>query len=219
MKMLILPLTLFLACNTMAMHPDDFTWKLKKEKDGIKIYTAPRHEETGIVPIKADTIIDDSLPRVLTVLADTDRKKEWIPKLIEARTIEVKSKYERVEYTLYNSPWPLHDRSFVISSKGSFNPKDKTVFIDITSIEHPKVPHNPKYVRGNTYIGSIYLKALGPKKTFFEITLLTDFNGNVPAWIINIVQKKWPFGFFKNIKKQLAKDDIKVWPEFQEYKP
>jgi len=217
MKILILSMFLLSCLNSMAMNPDDFAWELKKNKDGIKIYTAPQHEETGIVPIKADTTIDDSLPRILTVLADTERKKEWVPNLIEARTIEIKSKYELTEYSLYNSPWPLHDRSFVISNKGSFNPQNKTVFIEITSIEHPKVPHNSDYVRGNTYIGSIHLKALGPKKTSFEIILLTDFNGNVPAWIINIVQRKWPFGFFKNIKEQLSKDNIKVWPKFQEF--
>lgn len=219
MKILILVLFSFFYLNTFAMHPDDFAWKLKIEKEGIKIFTAPRHQESGIVPIKANTIIHDSIPRILTVLADTQRKKEWIPKLIEARIIEEKSKYERVEYTRYDSPWPLDDRSFVVSSKGRYNPKEQTLFIDITSVEHTKVPHNPDHVRGKTYIGSILLKTLGTKKTFFEMTLLNDFKGNVPSWIINMVQKKWPFKFFKNLKEQLAKEDIKVSPDFQAFSP
>ncbi|MAF77138.1 MAG: hypothetical protein CME60_03190 [Halobacteriovoraceae bacterium] len=217
-------ITLFLLASfahvhLMAMHPDDFDWKIKEEKDGIKVYTADQHKETGIIPIKANTTIEHSLPRILSVLATTERKKEWIPNLLDAYTVEKKSKYERVEYTLYDAPWPFYDRAFVISTKGRYNKEDNTIFIDIASIEHPKVPLNPDYVRGRTYIGSIYMKGLSPKKTFFEITLLTDFSGNIPTWIINMVQRKWPYKMFRNIKKQLAKDDIKIWPEFKSYDP
>lgn len=219
MRELLLTFIFFLSFSSFAMHPNDFAWKLKEEKDQIKVFSAPRHKETGIVPIKANTIIHDSLPRILSVLAETDRKKEWIPNLLDAYTVEKISKYERVEYTLYDSPWPFYDRAFVISTKGRYNEKDNTIFIDISSTEHEKVPLNPKHVRGKTYIGSIYMKGLATKETFFEITLLTDFKGNIPTWIINLVQKKWPYKFFTNIKAQLSKDDIKIWPEFQSYDP
>ncbi len=219
MKKLLLTLAILLSSSSYSMHPDDFAWKLKEEKDQIKIFSAPRHDETGIVPIKANTVINDSLPRILSVLAETSRKKEWIPSLLDAYTVEKISKYERVEYTLYDSPWPFYDRAFVISTKGKYNEEDNTIFIDISSTEHKKVPLDPNHVRGNTYIGSIYMKGLASKETFFEITLLTDFKGNIPTWIINLVQKKWPYKFFTNIKAQLAKDDIKIWPEFQSYDP
>ena len=219
MKSLIVYL-LFISSNiSWALHPDDFKWELKEEKDDIKIFSADRHEETGIVPIKANTIFDDSLPKILSVLATTERKHEWIPNLLNAYTVEKKSKYERVEYTLYDSPWPFYDRAFVISTKGRYNKEDNTIFIDIKSVDHEKAPLNPDYVRGKTYIGSIYMKGLAPNKTFFEITLLTDFKGNIPTWIINMVQRKWPYKMFRNIKTQLTKEDIKIWPEFQSYDP
>lgn len=203
----------------MSLHPDDFNWELKNEQDGIKIFRAPRHEETGIIPIKAQTTLDHSMPRILSVLATTERKREWIPKLEEAFIIEQKSKYERIEYARYDSPWPFNDRVFVISTKGRYEPKENTVFIDIHSTLHPKIPMNPDHVRGHTYIGSVYMRGLSKKKTYFEITLLTDFQGNIPTWIINMVQEKWPFKMFSNLKEQLAKNDIKVWPEFSSYDP
>ncbi len=208
-----------ISTQNFGMHPDDFEWKLKEEKDGIKVFSAPQHKESGVIPIKANTLIHYSLPRILSVLATTERKKEWIPNLMEAYTVEKKSKYERVEYTLYDSPWPFDDRAFVISTKGRYNEKDQTIFIDIESMEHEKVPLNPDHVRGKTYIGSIFMRGVNQEETFFEITLLTDFKGNIPTWIINMVQKKWPYKMFKNIKTQLAKDDIQIWPEFQNYNP
>lgn len=207
------------AYSSIAMHPDDFDWKLSKVKDGIKIFSAPQHKETGIVPIKAQTVLNHAMPRILSVLATTERKKEWIPKLEEAFIVEQKSKYSRIEYARYDSPWPFNDRAFVISTKGRYDKKENTVFIDIHSTEHEKVPHNPDHVRGKTYIGSVYMKGLTKNTTFFEITLLTDFKGNIPTWIINIVQGKWPFKMFSNLKAQLEKDDIKIWPEFNSYDP
>ncbi len=205
--------------SSLALHPDDFTWEESKEKDGIKIFRADRHKETGIVPIKAQTVLNYPMPRILSVLADTNRKMEWIPKLVEAYIIEQKSKYQRIEYARYDSPWPFNDRAFVISTLGKYDKKENSVFIEIKSTEHPKVPLKPEHVRGKTYIGSVYMKGLTKDTTFFEMTLLTDFRGNIPSWIINIVQKKWPFKMFNNLKKQLAKEDIKIWPEFQSYNP
>lgn len=219
MKKLLL-LILFISSSTSAaLHPSDFKWELSKEKKGIKIFRAPHHKETGIVPIKAQTVLNHSLPRILSVLANTDRKREWIPKLEEAYIIEQKSKYERVEYARYDSPWPFLDRAFVISTKGRYNEKDNTIYIDIHSTTHQKVPENKDHVRGHTYIGSVFMRGLDKEKTFFEITLLTDFKGDIPAWIINIVQASWPFKMFTNLKVQLEKPDIKIWPEFQSYDP
>jgi hypothetical protein len=218
-KLTIFSLFITFSFQVHSLHPDDFDWKVKEEKNGIKILTAPRHKETGIVPIKAQTILEQPMPRILSVLATTKRKKEWIPKLLEAYVVEQKSKYERIEYALYDSPWPFNDRAFVISTKGRYNQKENTIFIDIHSIDHPKVPKNKNHVRGNTYIGSVYMKGLTAEKTYFEITLLTDFKGAIPTWIINLVQGKWPYKMFTNLKKQLAKDDIKIWPEFTKYDP
>lgn len=209
----------FFSSTTAALHPNDFNWELKKEKKGIKIFRADRHKETGIVPIKAQTVLNHSMPRILSVLANTNRKREWIPKLEEAYIIEQKSKYERIEYARYDSPWPFEDRAFVISTKGRYNQKDNTIFIDIHSTNHAKVPENPEHVRGHTYIGSVFMRGIEKEKTFFEITLLTDFKGEIPTWIINIVQASWPFKMFSNLKLQLEKKDIEIWPEFTNYDP
>jgi len=219
MKLILFFSLIFSVLSIYGMHPNDFDWKIKEEKDGIKVFTAPRHEETGIIPIKASTTIKHPLPRILSVLATTERKKEWIPNLLEAYTVEKKSKYERIEYTLYDSPWPFYDRAFVISTKGRYNKDEHSIYIDIASTEHDKVPLNPEYVRGNTYIGSIFMKGMSQNETFFEITLLTDFKGSIPTWIINMVQRKWPYKMFRNIKSQLEKEDIEIWPEFTKYEP
>lgn len=201
------------------IDPNTLNWELKEEKKGIRVFRAPRHEETGIIPIKAETILDYSMPRILSVLATTERKVEWIPKLLESHIVEKTGKYSRVEYSLYDSPWPFHDRAFVIKTSGRYNEKENTIYIDMESIDHPEQPLNEDHVRGHTYMGTIFMRGIEANKTFIELTLLTDFRGNIPTWIINMVQAKWPYNMFRDLRKQLEKDDIKIWPEFQSYDP
>lgn len=212
-------LILFLFCQSLfALTADDFDWRLKEEKNNIKVFSADVHGDTGIVPIKAQTVLNYSIPKILSVISDTPRKKEWIPKLLNAYIVEETNQYDRVEYALYDSPWPFDDRAFVISTKGILNKKDRSVLIEIKSIDHKKVPMDPDHVRGNTHIGNVYIKFLEPEKSFFEIILLTDFKGNIPTWIVNIVQAKWPYGMFDNLHRQLKKPGIKILKKYKRLK-
>lgn len=215
----ILPFLLLLPSLCFAISESDFAWRIREEKKGTTIFEADRHEATGIVPIKAQTHFNYSMPIILSVISDTPKKKDWVPNLSEGYIVDQISKYERVEYARYDSPWPFNDRVFVIRTKGIYNKKENSVKIEIRSIEHPKTPHNKDHVRGQTHIGNVFMKAVGPNKTFFEIVLLTDFKGNIPTWIINMVQRKWPYKMFKLLRKQLAKPDIKVLDIYKSYNP
>lgn len=194
--------------QTYALSQNDFEWQLSEEKGTIKVYNSDVHKSTGIVPIKATNILNHSMPKILSVIADVTRKKEWVPNLLKANIVEQKNKYERIEYALYDSPWPFHDREFIIQTKGSYNPKDKSIYIEIKSTKDSNVPLNTDYVRGFTHIGNVYMRYIDKEKTFFEIILLTDFKGNIPTWIINLVQRKWPYKLFRNLESQLIKNDI-----------
>ena len=180
------------------------------------IYKAKKDDKSGIVPIKFQTDLDYSPSRVLAVLAESSRKTEWIPKLKSARTVKLITDTQRVEYTIYNSPWPFDNRSFLIQIDSSVDYKKREIVSELHSITLPEVPVNKDLVRGSTYYGKVVVRGLGPGKTYLEMTLLADFKGNIPTWIVNIVQGAWPKNMVKNIKKQLKKSDIivpSIWKE------
>ena len=215
MKTFITLISIFITCSILALSPDHFKWQPLKEKEGVRVYRAQRHEKTGIVPIKAESVVNFSVARILTVATDTKRKTEWVPKLLHSEVVEYHSKMSRVEYGLYDSPWPFNDRDFIILAKGKILKEKREFHISIHSIKHPKKPKYKGYVRGHTYIGNVYLKELGPNQTRVEIVLLTDFGGFIPAWIINMVQKKWPHSFFKNIRNRLADKNVVTNKEYE----
>lgn len=195
--------------NCFAISGDDFKWRVASKKNGVTIFSADKHE-SGLVPIKVETVLPYPPSRVLAVIADTDRKKEWVPDLRFVRSIDGDNEYDKTEYSIYDSPWPFSDRSFLVRIQSIINEKDKSLIIKLNSVESEKAPLNPRLVRGHTYNGDVILKNDGKGNAYFQVMFLTDFKGNIPIWIVNMVQKGWPKKMIKRLKRQIERDDITV---------
>ncbi len=217
MKTIIL-LLLFISTSAFSESLlEKIKWELYSNEDGIEIYTPVNYEHpSGLVPIKFKTIIDHDISRVVTVLADNDRKTQWLPYLQDSRTIEDLSFSEAIVYYRYGSPWPFSPRDFLIRSSGVFDEKAKVLKVEMKSIKkHKDLKVNPEYVRGFSHDGYAIVSVKTPGKTQLEMAFLNDFGGMIPTFVINIVQKKWPYEFIKNLRIQLDKKDIIIDPKFK----
>jgi len=185
------------------------TWKISYEgKDHLQVFKAPKDKITGIVPIKFKVELQSPLIRILSILNDTKRKIEWVPYLVEAKTIRHNNPLDKIETYLYKLPWPFNKRMYLLHSKTVIYPAEKKTVTKLTSVELPEVPYNPEHVRGFTYFGQFTVQSLTPQKCLLEMILLTDFKGHFPVWLTNYVQSQWPKDMVKKIQKQLAKSDI-----------
>lgn len=192
----------------------DLKWKQLSQDDGITVFTPLNFShESGMVPIKFHTTLDHSVLKVLSVLADEKRKVEWVPKTKVVKIIERKSLRDFVVYYRYHAPWPFKDRDFIIRNLASV--KDGQILVQLKSQDHANDPATGDTVRGFTYDGYTIIRPLGPKKTYLEMGLLSEFGGFIPKWIINLVQKKWPYGFMSRLKTQLDKPDIEILEQFK----
>jgi hypothetical protein len=191
-------------------------WKLHSDEDGIEIYTPVDYKHpSGLVPIKFKTIINHDISKVVTVLADNDRKTQWLPYLEDSRTIVDLSSSEAIVYYRYGSPWPFSPRDFLIQSSAVFNEQTKVLKVEMKSIKNYEgVKKNSDYVRGFSHDGYAVVSVKGKGKTEMEMAFLNDFGGMIPTFVINVVQKKWPYEFIKNLRKQLDKKDVAVNPKF-----
>lgn len=190
-------------------------WKTHSKKDGIHIFVPKSFKhKSGLTPIRFKTVINWPILKVLSVLADNDRKNEWVPKHKESTMLESISLREQVIYYRYDSPWPFNDRVFILRQLASENKKEKAISVDLKSVDHPKAKKDSSSVIGITYDGYTTLKAVGENQTELEMAFLNDFGGNIPKFVINWVQKNWPYKFMKNLSKQLAKDDIVINKKF-----
>lgn len=200
--------------TVFALSGDDFVWKVANKRNGITVFKAEKHK-SGLVPIKVETILPFPPSRVLSVIANTERKQEWVPDLMLVNTVKKINEYDKIEYSVYDSPWPFSDRSFLVHIASVADIKDKKLTIKLNSVELKEVPKNKKYVRGFTFNGDVILKNDGKGNSYFQVLFLTDFKGNIPKWIVNMVQLGWPKKMIKSLTKQIKKKDIIIQEKFK----
>jgi hypothetical protein len=207
-------LAIILSFNADAKY-QKIKWEMAGDEEEIKVYSAKDYgHSSGVVPIKVETIFNHSIGRILSVISNSERKIEWVPHMVTASNAKQISDYEKIEYARYRAPWPFDDRVFLVQSKGHLDKETKTVTISVKSVELPEFPHDKRFVRGNTYFGRVVLIYIDKNKTWMETQFLTDFKGNIPVWIINLVQKTWPRNLMKQLEKQLLKTDIEINPKY-----
>jgi len=212
-------ISLFVLSMQLTCQAENLTaaldWKIVSSNDVITVYEGDKHD-SGIVPIKFHAILDYSPSKVRTVLSDTTRRPEWVPNMVEARVVERVGVYGKVEYLRYAFPWPFLDRSYVLQTDTSYNPKNKTLFTQVKSIFHSSIPQNENYVRAHTYVGTTLTRSeASGKKTYLEAMFLTDMKGNIPKWIFNNIQQSWPKKIVDNLRQQLSRDDIEVMDKWR----
>ncbi|MCO4793754.1 MAG: hypothetical protein KC493_08585 [Bacteriovoracaceae bacterium] len=179
-------------------------WELLVEKNGIQVYGA-KETKDGLIPFRSKATLNFPFERVLTVLLDANRKPEWSPQL-KSTTVHQKispTKYILSEY--YNTPWPATDREFLML--GELHPeKDKFILTAKTHID-TKLAH-PDHIQVDIRKLVVTIERAPEGKTHFEFIFLGDMKGWMPSWLVNLIQKKWPFKFIKRLNRQLEKDDI-----------
>lgn len=194
-------------------------WEKLSDKNQITVFTPVSFQHgSGLVPIKFKATMDHDVVKVLSALADNERKLEWLPNLEEVQVLEKASLNRVTVYYRYDAPWPFADRDFVVFNDGHYDAGTQTISVDFKSIEHQKDPKYGSSVRGTTYDGYCIIRPLANGKTELEMAFINDFGGMIPRFLINLVQKKWPYRFMSQLREQLAKKDLRILPEFKQVK-
>ncbi len=187
---------------------DEGGWERISNSDGIEVSrkTVPN---SALFAFKGEADIDAPMSKVLSVIRDTSRAKEWVDRVNEIRLVKQITPNERLEYYHIEIPWPLKDRDFVYISKIEVDKVAKKIIFSIRSVEEPSLPPNSKNVRGAIYNTTLTLTPVdGGKRTHAIGVAHTDPKGAVPSWIVNLIQKGWPENTIKNVRKQVKKPDI-----------
>jgi hypothetical protein len=212
----ILLFTILISTFVQASELRELEWQQISSKDGITVFRPTKYDhESGIVPIRFKATLKHKIDRVLSVLSDDDRKPEWMPNAKTIQKVEHKAINDFTTYYRYDSPWPFKDRDFIVHNKGKFDSKNLVVNVNIKSVKHPKDPSDGSAVRGTTYDGFTIIAPQKDGTTKVEMAFLNDFGGFIPTFVINLVQKKWPYKFMQQLRTQLDKNDIVINPAFQ----
>lgn len=189
------------------------TWEPYYTEDGIQVW---RKKITGcpLIAFRGSGTIPEPIGKVLSVILDARRSKEWIDGLLEARVLREVSKSEDYEYSRFSSGFFLiQDREVISHNVLTFDPKNRRARIDSASADLPDVPRRSGTVRARLeHSAMVFAAADEGRKTSVLVEALVDPRGSIPNWLINLIQKRFPVQTIRKISAQARRPDVAEYP-------
>ena len=110
---------------------------------------------------------------------------------VHLKDLEVKSPLNKIYWIRFDLPFFMSDRDYVLEINSTMNNQSRELLAQIKSVEHPEKGIDNCCVRARAY-GTFYRFLAKGQKTFLEVEVHTDPKGWIPAWLINLIQKRWP---------------------------
>lgn len=177
--------------------------KLAIDRDGVKVWTF-KQAGNPIMNFRATTILESTLSGAVALVMDTEHSAEWAPYTGKALLIDRND--QAGTFTLrmdLEFPFPLSNRDVVLTGHLS-QAADGVVTIKNISVDDPRAPVRPHFVRVQHYEGLWQFKPLGKSasgKQLIEVTVsgFADPNGMLPLSIVNLFVQEQPFEMLRNM--------------------
>ena len=202
-KIIIKIAALFLFTAYTVAGYGQYDWKLSKSKDGIKVYESET-KNSDLKSIKVECVLQGTYDKLMKVLNDVSRHKEWVYNSKSSRILKRNSHYDFYYYTETSIPWPMSNRDAVVHltmTKDSLNR-----FLKITAAGVPNyIPEKSGKVRVLIFLANWFVTM--PSSTSVSILYTFEANpgGSLPPWLVNMFADKGPYESFKKLSEILKK--------------
>ena len=193
----------------------DSSWKQTRDEHGIRVFKRDL-PDGKLLSFKAVGVIDAPIDIVLSIVLDQDRFSEWAEDRSSSRVVGwIRKPVEYVSYDRIDLPWPVKDRDFVTRVRIEVDPSDSTTKVSY-SLSDYHVPSPQDAVRGSL-VGSSYVlePVYGGRRTRATGVAVTDPRGSIPAWVVNLYQRNWPYDTIMAMRDQAKKPDLVVLPRLR----
>jgi len=189
---------LFAFCFSMLSLAQD-SWQLKKDRNGIRIYTRD-YPNSKFKEYKAVMTVNTTLSEAKDIILDAGRLKDWNYKTSKSRIIKRIEANYYILYLFNDMPWPVLNRDHVSDVITTY-PSNKSVLISIKP-NNKVLPKIDGVIRITNFKGFWLLEKTG-KGISITHQLFGDPEGGVPAWLVNSQLVKSPYTSFNNLKELL----------------
>jgi hypothetical protein len=178
-----------------------YNWKLEKDKDGIKVYTS-NVAKSSFKAVKVECNFTGNYAKLIAVLSNVSKFKEWVFHNKSAVLLKQTSPHDLIYYAETSMPFPLSNRDVVIHLNIRTDSLPKFLLISGTTVSD-MVPNIPTKVRVPKFASS--WKITMPSATTLHIDYVVELDpgGSIPAWAVNMMAEKGPFGSFSKLGERL----------------
>jgi hypothetical protein len=178
-------------------------WQLKKDQDGIKVYTKST-ENSHYDELKVEMTLTATLSSLAALILDIDNYHNWSFNTEKAYVLKRVGPGDLYFYELIHSPWPASNRDLPVHLQISQDPGTKSMSVRSTCIPD-LVPLQKDVVRVPLSIEEYVVTPLPRGKIQIEYRLKLDPGAGAPAWLINLFSVKGPFETFSHVRQQLQR--------------
>lgn len=184
-----------LAHSTVASEP---VWTQVLERGGVLVHERTAGEGKP-VQSRATTQIDATVFEILAFLQDDARRTEWMARCIEARSLEKRSRWNRLSYTRL-AVWPFSDRDVVVETLISLDPRATSADIWMRSVDSELQAPVQGVVRMPSMRGNFHLEQID-RGTQVDFTLSMDLGGRIPTGIALYARQMIPLESLENLRE------------------
>ncbi len=176
---LLLSCLLFALTLSLSAQQTNVVWKLTKEDDRLKIYTAESGEN---ILVKIEMNVAASVDKIMMFVSDADSYATWIHRCESAKRLKTVSATQYYYYSHINLPIPFSDRDVVALVKEKKDPATGSVQRSIVAVPG-YIPENKGIQRIKQYDSSWRLTPLPSGLTYVECIVESDAGSGLPGWL------------------------------------
>jgi hypothetical protein len=186
--------------------PAEEGWQLKKDKEGIKIYTRDV-QGSSFKEFKAlTTVIGADIFQVLNVIFDVKNYDRLFPDCSDQKMLKEFSEYHNIQYLIIHTPWPVSDRDNVSELQAHFSKDSSGVAVSIKLLPD-YIEKKKGLVRLREGKGFWKLKKLNNNRVEVIYQYHSNPGGNIPSWLANSFVVNHPYKTLQNLKKRVLKNN------------
>ena len=179
-------------------------WELKKEKNGIKVYTRDI-PDSNLKELKIVMVFEGtSLPKILEVLKNISGYKDWVFNCVESRVVSVLNEHVTVAYYKFDFPWPLSDREIYLEADTKVDSDNKNAVIT-TKATASYGGDQKNIVRIIEHSNQWEFQEVENNQVNLTYYLKSNPAGNIPDWVVNMAVDKGPSGTLSNLRALVEK--------------
>lgn len=174
-------------------------WELKKDCDGIKVYTRDV-KGSPIEEFRGEVVAKSNLSTILSVIDNISDYPKWMYKCSYAERLKKISESSGYAYSVLQQSWPVTDRdacTFYYVTQDSIS---LVVTINIKGVSN-YIPVKLDRVRMPNIKGCWQLIPISKGVTKIVYQLHSEAGGEVPAALVNMFVTNTPYYNLLNLKK------------------
>lgn len=174
-------------------------WNLKKDKEGIKVYTG-KLADSKFNAIKVTCKLNGNLSSLASILLQPELQPEWVIATKTSKLVKRLANNHLYYYNIASLPWPIENRDMVIELLIKQDSLTKKMTIYASAID--KVMPAIDGLQRIPFSQAIWeVTPIASNMIQVDYVLKINPGGGIPPWVVNMFIAKAPYESFHNFSK------------------